>query len=242
MYRISFYTLLLGLLMTAPVGALSDDGSTQLTLSAHAERQVDNDLMTVHLSVERRAPEVAQATQEVNRLMRHALDRVEQLPAIEARSLSYTTSPVYDRDRSQVETVAWQVRQVLELKGFEFDLLTQTVAELQESGMAVSQIQFSVSPEARARHRKELLAEAIQEWQQSAQAMGAALGASHILPKQLTLQDDGVPGPRPMLAMSRMDDMAAAPALEAGRSLLRVSVTGDLRAFGADTLRTTDRR
>lgn len=234
-------------LLFVPTAALAsdddDDDATLLSLTASAEREVDNDLMTVNLSIERRAADVSEAVDEVNTLMRQALDQAKREPAAEVRSLGYSTSPVYDRERKQVEPVAWQVKQVLELKGQDFDKLTALAGDLQKTGLAITQIQFSVSPEARTGYQDELLEEAIARWQQIAQRMGASLGASHLFPKEMTLHENGGFYPSPMLRSAAMDSaLASAPALEAGRSTVRVTVSGQARAFGASTLPTQEGR
>lgn len=243
MVRLPFVlTLIFACCAVAPA-ASADDGATLLQVTAHAEREVENDLMTMHLKAERRETEVAKATAAVNRLMRDGLERAGRVPSIEARSLGYSTSPVYDRDRSHTAPVAWQVEQGLELKGSDFDQMTEMAAALQGMGLAITQIQFSIGPETRTAHQQELRLEAIRRWQRTAQEMGAAIGASHIFPSELRLADDGLPMPRPMPAMRAiMDEAASAPALEAGRSTLRVTVSGEARAYGAATLRTLERR
>ena len=242
MFRLPFLLSLILVLGTVAPAAAADDGATLLEITAHAESEVENDLMIIHLKAERRETEVAKATEAVNRLMRDGLERARLVPSIETRSLGYSTSPVYDRDRSRTEPVAWQVEQGLELKGRDFDRLTALAAELQDLGLAITQIQFSISPETRAAQQQDLMLEAIRSWQRTAQEMGAAIGASHLFPKELRLADDGFPMPRPMPVMRAMEEAAAAPALEAGRSTLRVTVSGEARAYGAATLRTFDRR
>ncbi|AGA32947.1 Protein of unknown function DUF541 [Thioalkalivibrio nitratireducens DSM 14787] len=242
MSRVLLIPTLLAALLAWPPIAGADDGSTLLTVTAQAEGEFDNDRMTVQLRAERRAAEVSEAVADINRRMRAALERLAREPEIDARTLSYSTSPIYDRDRSRTEPVAWQVDQVLELKGGNFELIASIAGELQEHGLAIAQIHFSLSPEKRARHHRELLLEAIRRWQHIAQDMGAAIGASHIVPKALTLHDDGFPGPRPMLALRALDTAESTPALEAGRSTLRVTVSGEARAYGAATLRTLERR
>jgi predicted secreted protein len=174
--------------------------------------------------------------------MRAALDRAKGVEGVEARSLSYTTFPVYDHEQSRTEAIAWEVRQVLELTGKEFERLTDLAGELQGLGLAISQIQFSLSRETRSNHQGELLVEAISDWQRTARAMAAVIGASQVTPKELTLHDDGFPGPRPMYAMARMDESFAGPALEPGRSTLRVTVSGQARADGASTMEIEEAR
>jgi predicted secreted protein len=242
MFRPAFPLILIAALFAHAPVAWSDDAGTLLNITAHAEREVANDLMTVHLSAERRAAEPVTAAAEVNRIMRAALDRAKEVEGVEARSLSYTTSPVYDHEHNRTEAIAWQVRQVLELTGKEFERLTDLAGDLQAFGLAITQIEFSLSRETRSSHQGELMVEAIADWQRTAREMAAVLGASHVSPKELTLNDDGFPGPRPMYAMARMDESFAGPALEAGRSNLRVTVSGQARAYGAATMSVEEAR
>jgi hypothetical protein len=73
--------------------------------------------------------------------------------------------------------------------------------------------------------------------------MGASLGASHLFPKEMTLHENGGFYPSPMLRSAVMESaLASAPALEAGRSTVRVTVSGQARAFGVSTLRTREGR
>lgn len=242
MFRLPCSLTLTAVLFLSTSLAWGDDGSTVLQITAHAEHEVENDLMTVSMKAERRATEVSQATSEVNRIMHDALEQVRRTPSIDPRTLGYSTSPVYDRDRSRTDPVAWQVTQALELKGENFEQLTSMTATLQDMGLTITNIQFSISQETRQKLQQELLVEAIRKWQQTAQTMGAALGASHIFPKEITLHDDGFAPPWPVLTMRAADETMASPAIEAGRSTLRVTVSGQVRAYGAATLRTLDRR
>ncbi len=228
-----------------------EDRFALLKLTAHAQSEVQNDLMTVHLSIERRAEAATEAAAAINRLMQEALDRVAEVPEIDARSISYSTAPIYDRNnerhepgasQNRITPVAWQVTQVLELKGKDFDPLTTLAGELQDRGLAITQIRFSLSPEIQRLHREALLTEAIDQWQRTAQEMGTALGAAYLLPEELTLHDDGAPGPRPMFASARHQEAAPAPALEAGQSTLRVTVSGHARAYGIPARHTLDSR
>lgn len=241
-----------GAFAAAPPGP-AEDRSTLLKLTAHAQTEVQNDLMTVHLNIERRAEDATEAAADVNRLMRETLDRVAEVPEIDARSISYSTAPIYDRNgarertdpwaaQDRIQPVAWQVTQVLELKGQDFDRLTTLTGELQDRGLAITQIRFSLSPEIQRLHREALVTEAIERWQRTARDMGTALGASYLLPEELTLHDDGAPGPRPMFASARHQDAVPAPALEAGQSTLRVTVSGHARAYGIPARHTLDPR
>lgn len=233
--------LITALGLFSPIHA--EDGSTLLKLSASAEGEFPNDLMTVLLVVERRTTHLDEAVTAAQRMMQRALVQVAATPGVEARSLGYSTSPLHDRDRSLTEPVGWRVRQSLELKSMDFVKLTQLVGALQQEDLLVEQIHFSLSPAARAHHHDHLLQQAIQTWRQTAQEMAFALGASHLFPKELSLQDEGpIFAPRTLMAMESGALRSSGPALESGNSSLRVTVSGEMRAYGANTLRSQDRR
>lgn len=227
-----FALLVGGLPLAAPAAT---DGTT-LNLSASAERQVENDRMIAVLAIEIRAPEARDAAAEVNQRMQAALQRVEaHADALDYRTLDYSTQAIQDRnDRSQI--AAWRVQQSLELESSDFDRLTDLVGILQDDGLAVRQIRFSVAPETREMHREDLINQAMDTWKERARVMARALGASHLRPLEMELIDDRYSGPQPM-ALRAMTEAAPAPALEAGHSTLSVTVRGQAQAIGTETLR-----
>src|SRR5690554_3214856 len=79
-------------------GLLQADTTTTLELSGHAEREVENDRMTVRMQAEARAPQAAEAAAAVNRKMAQALEQAEQQTAVDSRTLDYTTQPIHDRE------------------------------------------------------------------------------------------------------------------------------------------------
>ena len=236
-------TLLCGLILagaaTATPAAAGGDGATVFKLSGTAERQVENDRMIATLVAEARAPEAPDAAAEVNQRMEGALAHLEAFEHIDTRTLDYSTRAIQDRnDRSRI--TAWQVRQSLELRGGDFDSLTERVGELQqEHELTVSGIRFGVSAEREREARREMIDDAVEDLTDQARAMARSIGASHLRPLEMELTRQRSHGPQPMMA--RSEGVASAPALEAGESTLTIRVDGRMQALGADTLRVTPR-
>lgn len=227
---------LAALVLALPGAALSGDGSTTLSLTGKAERQVANDHMTVLMTTEARAPEAAEAAATVNRNMEAALERAAEQDDIEARTIGYSTRAIHDADdRSCIN--AWQVQQNLELTSSDFDTLTELVGALQQRDLTVSQIRFSLSTEARQEHREAMIEEAMEDLKEQARLIARSLGATHLRTLEVELPDDHYDRPQPMMAMRAMDESASQPSLEAGHSTLNLSVRGRLQALGAETLR-----
>lgn len=231
---------LAALALAFPASAVASDGSTTLTLTGKTERQVANDHMTARMTTEARAPEAAAAAATVNRNMEAALDRAAEQEGIEARTIGYSTRAIHDsEDRSRIN--AWHVQQTLELTSGDFDRLGELVGTLQQHELTVSQIQFSLSPEARQAHREAMIEEAMEDLKEQARVIARSLGATHLRTLEVELPDDHYGGQQPMMAMRAMDESASQPALEAGHSTLSLSVRGRLQALGAETLRVAPR-
>ncbi|WP_019623457.1 SIMPL domain-containing protein [Thioalkalivibrio thiocyanoxidans] len=230
-----FACLWLGTMLLLPALATAD-GSTTLTLSGHAEREVENDRMTVQMQAQARAPDARDAAATVNRRMEQALARAEGYDNVEASTRSYTTQAIHDRDEpGQIR--AWQVQQTLELTSSGFEDLTELVGALQGDELTVGQIRFSLSREKQQEHREALLEAAMEDWKEQARAIARSLGATHLRPVEVELVDSGYDRPQPMMAMRAMDESASQPALEAGTSTVSVTVRAKVEALGGETLR-----
>ncbi|MFO7954950.1 SIMPL domain-containing protein [Thioalkalivibrio sp.] len=235
-FRTWLATGLAVLALVSPGSAISSDGSTTLSVTGKAERQVENDRMTVLMTTEARAPEAATAAAALNRNMEAALERTAEHDAVEARTIGYSTRALHDpEDASRIN--AWQVEQNLELTSGEFDRLGELVGNLQQHELTVSQIRFSLSPEARQAHREAMIEEAMEDMNEQARVIARSMGATHLRTLEVELPDEHYDRPQPMIAMRAMDESASQPSLEAGHSTLSLSVRGRLQALGAETLR-----
>ncbi len=219
--------LLLLALLLAPLaaGAQAPEGLFNLvTLSAQAEREVPNDLLSAVLAAEAEGVEPAPLAAEVNRAMQRALAIARGVGAVKIRTGSYATTPVYDKNR----ITRWRVRQELRLESADFAAATDLIGKLQAS-LVVAGMTLSVSPEARRQTEHALTAEASGAFDERARLMRDAMKAKAYRLRDLQLS--GSEPPRPIYAMARsaLAQSAAPPAVEPGTTRIVIAVSGTIQ-------------
>jgi len=104
--------------------------------------------------------------------------------------------------------------------------------------MPIANIDFSLSPEARAAEEERLLQEAADAFSKRAEAAAKAFGFSAYDIRKIDLGGSGTvysKGPEMAMARAAFSADAAPPALEAGTATVTVSVQGEV------ALRTSDK-
>lgn len=198
-----------------------------ITLQAQAEREVANDTLTAMLSSEAEGSDPAAMAAGINRAMRDALETARGYKSVNARTMNYQTFPVYDK----AKIVRWRVRQELRLESRDFAQVTELIGKLQaraQSGLLVTALSTGVSKEARTQAENALIGEALAAFHERAAIVRTAQKASSYRVKELHVGANNAAPPRPM-AMARMATAEAAPAVEAGTSLVQVSVNGTIQ-------------
>lgn len=189
-------------------------------------RQVENDWATARLSAMAEGKEPAQVANEVNARIERALARAKKEKGIEVESGGYTTQPVYDANR----IVRWQAWQEIRLESADVDRLSKLIGALQEEQLLLSGIEFSVKRETRESLQDELTLEALRKFRSRADLVtkGMAGGGWSLIALSVG-QGGGQPHYRAMRAEADMAmKTAAAPAFEAGKSELTVTVDGTI--------------
>jgi len=195
----------------------------QVHFQVERNRPVDNDRMHAVLSLTAEDDNAARLADQVNRTMDGALKTAKSRPGIEVRTGSYRTLPVYDKNRIR----RWRATQELLLEGSDFAELGNLIGQLQER-LQVGSIHFSVSPARRATVEDELIAQALAAFKQRAELVRKQFAAKDYRLVNVSINTgDGQPVPLMRgMAMEAMDKSVAPPALEAGTSILGVSVGG----------------
>lgn len=192
---------------------------------AQAAQDLPNDLMVAQLRVEMEGRDPAALADAANRAMRAALERVKRYPAVKARTGSYQTSPLRDKER----IVGWRVSQELRLESADFEQAAALVGALQGS-LRLTGMDFSVTPEARLAAEEALIAEAIAAFRERAELVRKSFGAAGYTLQEAHVSAGGLPSPMPRMA--RMSEAVAQPAVEAGESRITVTVQGAVRLAG----------
>lgn len=217
--------LLCLLLAPAAVAAQAPETLFNLvTLNAQAEREVPNDLLSAVLAAEAEGADPAQIANEVNRAMQQALAIAKTYRGVNARSGSYQTYPIYDKNR----VTRWRARQELRLDSADFAALTQLIGKLQAS-LVVTGMTLSVSPEARRQAEHALIPEALAAFDERARLVRDAMKAKGHRVRDI--QISGSEPVRPVFAAAR--SMAAQsmvpPAVEPGTTRILITVSGTVQ-------------
>jgi len=215
------------LLLVLPLAALAHDEEREplfnlVSLSAQAEREVANDLLSAVLAAEAEGPDAAKLAADVNRKMARALEAAQGVRSVRARSGGYQTWPVSEKGR----IVRWRVRQELRLESADFAAATALIGRLQQE-LVVAGLAATVSDEARRRAENALTAEALAAFEERARVVRDAMKVKGYRVQALQIGGGGG-APRPMLAMQSRAE-AAAPAIEPGTSRLQVTVSGTIQ-------------
>jgi uncharacterized protein len=207
---------------TAGAPASSDVGISSLGTGRVAVRP---DSAGVDVGVEARAPQLADATAEVNRRMRDVLARVKALGVADAdiQTTAYRIEPIGEPQRQPTEAVSprivgYRVLNVVEVRARDVDRVGAIVdAAVGAGANVVSQVQFRLADRAKveAEARRLAMQDAASKAQQIAAAAGVRLG------KLLSVSEAHTP---PFLGRVAMAATGGGP-VEAGQLEVIISVS-----------------
>lgn len=221
---------LLGGMATLPAAAQPVPPARLLHLQASAQRELNQDWLTVNLQAVREGADAATVQAQLKAVLDAALQqaRAARGEGLAVRTGGFHLGPRYDNNG---RVRGWQGQAELILEGRDSSRIAQLAGQL--NGLNIVSVQPSVSRESREKAQAELGAEAIAAFRAKAQAASLAFGQRGYTLHELHLHDGGAPAPtpRPMLRALRMEAAAADAPLpvEAGTSLVSVSVQGSVR-------------
>lgn len=215
-------------LMLAPLAVAAQPPENLFNLvglSAQAEREVANDLLTATLAAEAEGTDPAPLADGVNRTMQRALATALGYKSVKAQSAGYQTFPVYDKNR----VARWRVRQELRLESADFASATELIGKLQAS-LLVTGLSLSVSGETRRKAENALITEALAAFEERARVVRDAMKAKGYRVKDLQISPSGAPPrPMPMQARAFASESMAQPAIEPGSTRIVISVSGSIQ-------------
>lgn len=200
-------------------------------LSAEGSVEVVQDLLTATLSATRDGKDAATVQAQLQKVVEAAMAatrRTAQLGLMDVRSGSFGIYPRYNKD-NRID--GWQGRAEIVLEGRDFARITQAAAQVQD--MALAQIGFGLSREAREKVEGEAQAKAIELFKQRASTLARSFGfASYSLREVAVSGSDASVPPRPrmfaMAAKAGGAEMDAVP-VEAGKAQVVVNVSGSVQ-------------
>ncbi len=218
---------LLGVVLVSTAVAAEEKSLTydRVSLSAAAETEVPNDLLTAVLFAQREGSEASHLAGEVNRAIDWGVEEAKKVPQVKVRTLEYRTHPVYNKQTLS----GWRVRQSIRLESADASLLSELVGRLQKR-LAVDSIAYRLSPERRRQAENELIQQALDAFTERAKLIAKQLGR---LEYRLVKVDVNAGGtvPRPIYRASVMAmraDAAPPPAIEPSTQTVQVQVNGTI--------------
>ncbi|MEM7027423.1 MAG: SIMPL domain-containing protein [Pseudomonadota bacterium] len=201
----------------------------RVNLQAQANMEIPNDEIQVILAVEKEGNDAASIANEINKTMEWALAKKHKGEDVNLRTLSYNTYPVYKKQT----IIAWRASQQLEIKGTSVAAITELAGELQVR-LQIKSMRFMPSVESRKKYENLLIDEAMLAFEQRVELVKKHMEDKNIRIIDLNINTGNQGMPRPVYAerMMTMDSIAkSAPAVEAGTSLLTVTVNGSVQFY-----------
>jgi predicted secreted protein len=236
-------TVALCLLATLPARAqdlntLLDipEGATLISLSATERVEVDQDLLIAQLSYEAEDTVAANLQEEINTVMKKAIAEAKKFDKVKVSTQSYQVYP-YDynpmpnsNDPSKI-IHKWRGSQSLMLKSKAPDDLLAVVGKLQEMGMNMNSLYYTVSPELMEETQNGLLEAALTKLKVKGERTAKALGKAKSDLLNVNVDTGGympqmARGGVMMMKAEMASDMAGAapPVAEAGQSDITLTV------------------
>lgn len=235
------FAWLAAIVLSTAVGAHAQTSSTSTVappqnvfhLSAVGQVEVLQDLLILSLTTTREGGDAVGVQSEMRRALDAALAEVRktaQPGEMDVRTGTFSVNPRYGKEG---KISGWVGRAEILLEGRDFPRITQAAARA--NTMAIGSISFGLSREQRAKVQTEAQALAIERFKVRAAEITKAFGFAGYGLREVTVDanDAGFPGPRPMLmearALGKSAD-AAPVAVEPGKSVVQVNVSGSVQA------------
>ena len=142
---------------------------TVLHLSDTESVSVPPDTLVATLRAEASAPTAAAAQEQVNATIKAAVGRIDQVSGIKTQTQGYTAWQPKQQG-------AWQASQSIQLSSSEGPTLLALIGQLQQSGLAISNLDWQLSPAAFRAAQGRATTAALGQLRQKAEAAAQTLG------------------------------------------------------------------
>ena len=197
-------------------------------LSASGSVEVQQDVLSISLSTTRDGADATLVQTQLKQALDAALTQAKQAASpgqLDVRTGNFSLYPRYSKDG---KINGWQGTTELVLEGRDFPRITATAGKIQT--LTMGNVSFALSREQRAKVEADAQALAIDRFKAKALDISKGFGFTGYTLRevQVNANDQGMPRPR-MQVMSAMakSEMSDSPVpVEAGKSLVQVTVSG----------------
>ena len=217
-----------------PLAVSLPDGQTVLNIAATERAQIQQDLLMASLRIEKEGADAKAIQDEINAMMKKAVDTAKAVPAVKTSTGQYY---VYQKDPNPVPMEkgatplpkTWRGSQNLELQSTSADVLLKLVGELQEAGLIIGGLNYTLSPDKADQAKDALMEKALAKVTARAERAAKAMNKSKMALIEVNVDtSDNIAQPFGMRAMAVMDgrmEKMATPVAEAGETEITLTVS-----------------
>jgi predicted secreted protein len=221
--------VLLCCLLTASLVAQASEGDkyNRVDFQVEAAREVTNDLLVANMSADIQDTQPARVARQLNTALNDGLKKAAAFNAVKAGSGNQSTYPVYGKN-SHIES--WRGHGEIHLESRDFKAAGELIMQLQSS-LQLNGVRFVIAPETRAVTENALITEAIKAFQARAEAIRNALGAKSYKIVNISINNAGMPPPRPVAFMrsaAMAESAIPAPEFAGGESNMTITINGTI--------------
>ena len=203
-------------------------GQLVLNLSATEQLSVDQDTLNVYIQYSAQGRNTSALQNEVNEAMREALKILEATDNIEYSTQQYH---VYNMQGRNNQNPTWRAQQSIQMSSINAEALLVVTARLQQLGLTVNSMNYSLSSEKYEEVSDSLMNAALQKLQARANEAASTLNKATAALVEVSLNGGNnqlFRGAMASMAMDSMESMAV-PVAEPGTT--QVSLTVSARAL-----------
>ncbi|QLB18276.1 SIMPL domain-containing protein [Mannheimia granulomatis] len=216
--------------------AENKEKTSTFNFSTEVSRTVDKDLMQANVYSRKSGKSLPELKKSVSLNLNRVLEEAKKYPNIEVQAEGLTNNVNYN---SKGNIDGWETTGSINLKSKDFEAMAAVLENLGKD-VAISYIDFSVSPEKMASLEDEMTLEIIHKFQHKADIIQKGLGAKKYKLSNINIQTPNDGGANhPYYRQERMYAMAAAPKmsesnsmeqipLEAGKTTISASASGNV--------------
>ncbi len=213
-------------------------GETVLHISATERAQVPQDLLTASLRIEKQDVDAKAVQTEINTVMAKAVEAAKAVSTVKVSTGHYyvyqydaNPQPIEKQDGKEVKpAMKWRGSQSLQLQSTKAEDLLKLAGSLQDSGLVMENLGYSLSPEKADEAKDSLMEAAIAKVKVKADRAAKAMnkGRAELVEINVDSSDNFVHAPVMMRAMA-MDggamEKASAPTAAPGESEITLTVS-----------------
>ncbi|MGZ9109425.1 MAG: SIMPL domain-containing protein [Micavibrio sp.] len=212
------------------------EGQTILNIAATERTEIQQDLLMATLRIEKEGGDAQTVQNEINTLMKKAVDAAKAVETVKVSTGQYYVyrndpNPLPYKNEKTAEDlpVTWRGSQSLDLQSTSADALLKLAGALQDMGLVMGGLTYTLSPEKADAAKDALMEKALTKVTARAERAAKALGKSEMALIEINVDSaDNIVQPYQMMRGMAMDggmEKMATPTAEPGQSEITLTVS-----------------